>query len=167
MLDNFKRDLAIGKRAEVIVYDLLSSLAIGYDIEDVSNNCLFYYSGDLKAIDKSSGKEYFLEVKNDSRIADTGNVLCEVEVYYKNAGYYGKGNMDNDSDIYTVVSEIDSKVYFIDFNILKKIYKYGEYKEIEHRQQITYCYLVPIGLIKKMGGLIAVVDYSNKLAIAA
>lgn len=157
MLKDFNRDLAIGKRAEVIVYNLLSSL--GYHVEDVSNNCLFYYSGDLKVIDKD--KEYFIEVKNDSRIVDTGNVLCEIEVYYKNSGYYGKGNMDSDCDIYTVVSEVDSKVYFIDFSILKKIYKYGEYKEIEHKQQTTYCYLLPIGVIKKMGGLIGVVDYSE------
>lgn len=166
MLDNFYSDLAIGKQGEEIVKNALAALTTDFTFEDVSNNRSFFYCGDIKAIDKNSGKEYFIEVKNDSRIADTGNILCEDEVYYKNCDYYGKGNMQSDSDIFAIVSQAENKIYLIDFKILQANYRLGEYKAIEHKQQITYCYLLPIGTIKRLGGLLAIVNYRD-MAIAA
>ena len=116
--------------------------------------------GDIKAIDKS-GKEIYIEVKNDSRIADTGNVVCEEEVYYKERDYIGKGNMFCDNDIFAVVSQSEHKIYVIDYKILQANYRKGEYKEIVHSQQTSYCYLLPLTEIKKLGGLIAIVDYAE------
>lgn len=159
MLTNFYNDLAIGKQGEDIVKNALAALTNNFTFEDVSNDRSFYYCGDIRAIDKSSGKEYFIEVKNDSRIADTGNVLCEDEVYYKSCDYYGKGNMQSNSDIYAIVSQKENRIYLIDFKVLQANYKLGEYKAIEHMQQITYCYLLPIGVIKRLGGLIDIISY--------
>ena len=47
---------------------------------------------------------YFIEVKDDSRIADTGNVLCEERVFFREGNYYQKGFMYNDYEIFCVVS---------------------------------------------------------------
>lgn len=47
---------------------------------------------------------YFIEVKDDSRIADTGRVLCEERVCYKDGDYFQKGFMYSDYDIFCVVS---------------------------------------------------------------
>ena len=167
MLTNFAIDLEKGHRAEQQVLNVFSSLSLDYDFIDVSALKELFYCGDIKAVNRTTGKEVYIEVKNDSRIAETGNVLCEEEVYYKRSDYYGKGNMSSNCDIYVVVSEADSRIYVIDFKVLKDIYKkLGTYKEIEHKEQTTYCYLLEIGRVKQFNGLIAVID-ANKQAIAA
>ena len=158
MLNNFNRDLEIGKRAEQIVFEVFSSLDSDRKYEMVGGFREFFYMGDIVALDKDD-KPTYIEVKNDSRIADTGNVLCEEEVYYKRHDYYGKGNMECDCDIYAVVSEEQRKIYVIDFKVLKSNYRKGIYKVIEHPQQITYCYLLDLNTLKRLGGLISVVNY--------
>lgn len=161
MLNNFNTDLAAAKPAEKMVRNIFSSLTNEYRFEDVSNQREFYYIGDLKATSLATGKEIFIEVKNDSRIADTHNVLCEEEVFYKEYGYFDKGNMYCNSNIYCVVSEQEHKIYVIDFKVLKEIYKKGEFRTIDHPQQTTYCYLLPIWLIKKYNGLLDIIDYGQ------
>lgn len=167
MLENFERDLKRGKVGESIVKEVFTALTDDFAFEDVSNDRSFFYCGDIKAINKESGKEYFIEVKNDSRIADTGNILCEEEVYYKRYDYFGRGNMDGNSDIFAIVSEAEEKIYVIDFKILQKNYRLGEFKKLDYPQQFSYVYLLPLGTIKKLGGLIVIVDYSKEIAVAA
>ena len=65
--------------------------------------------------------------------------------------------MESDYDIYTIVSESERKIYVLDFKELKRIYRRGEFKQINHPAQITYCYLLPLGLAKK--AMIEVIDY--------
>ena len=90
MVKDFFKDLNKAKKAEQIVATALSNL--GYSVADVSNDRSFFYKGDL-LITLPTGEKKFVEVKDDSRIADTRNILCEEEVYYKEHDYYGKGNM--------------------------------------------------------------------------
>lgn len=158
MLDNFARDLAIGKRAEEIVYDTLSALDKDSKYEMVGDNPLYYHTGDIRVIDKA-GNERFIEVKNDSVIHKTGNVLCEDEVYYKQHDYLKDGNMYSNYDIYAVVSEEQREIYVFDFRVLKKNYRKGEYKVIDWPQQTSYVYLLNIKEIERLGGLISVVNY--------
>lgn len=160
MLVNFNADLAKGKRAEQIVRDVFTSLTKDYTFQDVSNDPLCYHKGDILATSWDK-RMIFIEVKNDEVIHKTQNVLCEEEVYYKEADYFAPGYMQNDYEIYCVVSEPESKIYVIDFKVLKKIYRKGEYKMIDWPQQFTDAYLVPLGLIKQHGGLIDIIDYSN------
>ena len=75
-----------------------------------------------------------IEVKNDSVIHATGNVLCEEEVFYKEYGYYRDGFMYNDYEIYCVVSEPSRKIYVMDFKVLKEHYKEGRYKYFDYAQ---------------------------------
>ena len=159
MVKEFERDLAIGKEAEEIVMDVVSALRSDLTLVDISGDFRYYHTGDIAAIDKKNNKIYFIEVKNDSRIADTGNVLCEEEVYYKKKDYYGKGNMYSNADVFAIVSKQNQKIYFIDFKVLKKNYTKGTYKKIEHPAQDTHCFLCDLGRIKQWGGLIDEINY--------
>lgn len=159
MLTDFFSDMENAKTGEHIVREAFTQLKPDYVFKDVSNDIYYYHKGDIRAIDKN-GKETLIEVKQDSRIAETGNVLCEDMVYFNDSGYKS-GNMHSDYEIYCVVSQTDTKIYVIDFSILKQIYKKGRYKIIPHTEQTTYCYLLPLTQIQECGGLLATIDYSE------
>lgn len=158
MLVNFKADLEKGHRAEQIVKEVFTNLTDKYTFTDVSNISSYYHRGDIIAT-AADGRQIFIEVKNDEVIHKTNNVLCEEEVYYKEADYFKQGYMYSNYEIYVVVSEPERKIYVIDFQVLKSIYRKGENKIINHYAQYSDVYLVPIGLIKKNGGLIDVIEY--------
>lgn len=165
MVKDFFKDLNKGRRAEQIVASALSNL--GYDVADVSDNRSFFYKGDL-LITLPSGEKKFVEVKNDSRIADTRNILCEEEVYYKDSDYYGKGNMQSDYEIYSVVSQEENKIYFLNFEVMKSIYKkFGDFKAINHYDQITYCYLLSLSDAIRCGALLGELTYCEEARVAA
>lgn len=159
MLKDFKKDLVIGKRAEKIVLDKLSSLTTDYNFTDVSRDYIYYDIGDIRATNKKTGKDLYIEVKNDSRIAETHNVLCEREVYYESTGKYKLGNMSCCGDIYIIVSESERKLYILDYKLLRKNYRKGIEKKIRHSQQTTYGYLCELALIKEWGALLYTIDY--------
>ena len=168
MLKNFYRDLNAARDAELLVRDLLAGATDAYTFEWVGDMPAYYSKGDIRAIDKTSGKEIFIEVKDDSRIADTGNVLCEVEVDYYD--YQVRGNIYNDFNIYVVVSKQQKRIYVIDGEVLKANYRQGYRKYIPHGEQATDAYLLPLGTIKRMGGLLATIEYdleSRQARIAA
>ena len=62
-------------------------------------------------------------------------------------------------DIYAVVSQAERKIYFIDFSILKQIYRKGSLFERKHATQTTIGYLVNLATIKKHNALLGVVCY--------
>ena len=105
--EQFIEDLNKAKPAENLVRETLSRLTSEYQFVDVSNDSDCFRKGDIKAI-AADNREIYIEVKNDSRIADTKRILCEDEVYYKHTGYCGKGNMHSDYDIYCIVSESEN-----------------------------------------------------------
>ena len=163
MVQQFYADLNKARQAEQVVRTTLSSLAPGYTFIDVGEDKQYYHIGDIKVIDNETGEEYFIEVKDDSRIAQTHNVLCEEEVYYSDYDQCVKGNMYSNYQYYAVVSRQEKKIYIFDFDTLKSMYKRGEYKVIPHYDQTTYAYLVPIGLIDRFGGLMDVIDFEECL----
>lgn len=131
MLVNFKTDLVKGHRAEQIVKEVFTSLTDKYTFTDVSDNPSYYHRGDIIAT-AADGREIMIEVKNDSRIGETKNVLCEEEVYMSEGDYFNKGSMYSDYEIYCVVSEPERRIYVIDFKVLKEHYRKGEFKRIFH-----------------------------------
>lgn len=156
MLDNFQPDLARGKVAERIVAELVQSA--GIQVEDISDLPQFRQLGDL-LVTLPSGQQYYLEVKNDGVIGETGNVLCEEEVYYKENDYYKTGFMYNHSDFLLVVYEPKREIYIFDFKKLQNIYKRGQFKIIDWPQQSSDCYMVPIWLAKKYGAWLDTINY--------
>lgn len=69
MLENFTRDLGIGRRAELIALEVFRSMTNEFIFEDVADQKEYYHIGDIKATEKATGDSFFLEIKNDSRIA--------------------------------------------------------------------------------------------------
>lgn len=159
MKENYNaKDCERGRRAEQLVLDLLSTKTDEYNFYDVANDpeCRIY--GDILALGEEDA--YYIEVKNDSKIGTTRNVLCEEEVFNKYTDRYELGNMACDGDIYCVVAEDTREIFFIDFKVMKEIYKrYGEYNIFDHYNQTTFCYLLPLTRIKQHGGLIKTLSY--------
>ena len=163
MFSQFQKDLFLAKGAERIVMNTLKSLTDDYIFTDVSYNANYYHKGDIKAVNKHTGAEYYIEVKDDSRIAETGNILCEYAVMRWDTLKPYNGNMFHDYDIYCIVSKSDKKIYIIDFNILERIYTKGKdikiYHEIEN--STTYCRLLPLKTLIDEGGLLYTIEYTD------
>lgn len=166
MLTNFYRDLEKAKAAEELVLKTFSSLSNQYTFTNVSDIPEYYKKGDIKAT-ALDGREIFIEVKDDSRIHETKNVLCEYEVYYIDSRERKEGNMKSFYDIYCVVSKAENKIYIFDFKKLKKFYMYGRRKEIPHSEQVTYCYLTPIKLLEENGALLHTINIEDAAAQAS
>lgn len=158
MLIDFWKDLEAAKPAEQLVLNTLASLATGYTFTNVSNVKECRYKGDILAT-AADGTKTYIEVKNDSRIAETGNILCEYQNYIKDGGYFIKGNMQSAYDIYCIVSQQQRKIYILDFSILQANYTKGKHKIIEHFDQDTYCYLLPLDDMRRLGGVLYELDY--------
>ena len=170
MNSQFYKDLEAARDAEYLVRDLLAGATKDYEFHWVGDNPTYYHKGDIAAVNKATGAVSFIEVKDDSRIADTGNILCEEQVEFFDCDYCRKGNMYNEFDVYVVVSKQAREIYVIRGEVLKANYKQGYKKYIPHKTQATDAYLLPLGVIKEAGGLLAVIKYdleSRQASIAA
>ena len=157
---DFWNDLNAAKKVEQKALEVFQGLTADYRLIDVSDNKQYYHKGDLMAIG-ADGTQYMLEIKADSRIHETGNVLCEEENFWYDSGTYSKGNMYSDYQYYCVVSEAARKIYVIDFKVLQDNYKKANHRfiKIPHNDNDCYCYLFPIGELKQLGGIITVVEF--------
>lgn len=163
MVSNFYSDLAKAKKGEAITLDVLKHTTDEYVFSDVSEDKAYYYKGDIKAVDDSWGlDEYYLDVKMDGCIARTGNILCEEKVYFKDGGYYCKGNMKSDYDYLAIIAVEAQLIYIIDFLKLKKHYKEGRAYSKDHGEQITYGTLFPMSKAWKYNMVEAVISYEKR-----
>ena len=155
--EQFNKDLQQGKEGEQIVKQYLQK--VGCQVKDVSEQPQYYHIGDF-FITSPSGQKRYVEVKNDTVIAKTENILCEEEVYFKENDYAKPGFMYSNYDIYAVVSQEEEKIYFFNFAKLKEIYKrFGTWKKIDHKDQYSNCYLLELCRAKQFGALMAIVNY--------
>lgn len=158
MVFDFWKDLQLARGAEDIVRETFSSLTDEFTFYDVGSQREYFHRGDIKAV-AADGREVFIEVKCDSCIASTHNLLCEEAVYYYSTGETVKGNFYSDYQIYCVVSQAERKIYVMDFAKLKTHYKSGKYRDIYHAEQITSCFLCPLDDVRAWGAMIAEVEY--------
>ena len=160
MVSNFYRDLKQAQKAEALVQRTMQKYFPSYCFKLVSDNPAYYHRGDILFIGVNDGKEHCIEVKNDSRIAQTRNVLCEEQVFYMENRQMIKGNMYSDYELYAVVSEQERNIYLLDFAVMKQLYKDGcRYTQIPHEEQITYCYLLPLRKLETAGGIIEILEF--------
>lgn len=161
MVSTFFKDLNEARKAEHFVCELLSSsYSDKYSFREVGSEREFYSKGDIEAT-APNGEKIYIEVKNDSRIGETRNILCEEAVYYKRENTEVKGNMYSNYEIYCILSESEQKIYFIDFKELRKTYRFGRACKVDHPEQITYCYLLPLFFLERSGGLLGVINYKD------
>lgn len=168
MASNFRRDHEKAKIAEHLVWEVLCNTDSDFDFEEVGDNPEWYYHGDIRAINELDNIEVGVEVKNDSRIADTQNVLIEVKVWSYKENRYLKPNLESNYDYYAVVAQQINTIYIMDWNVLKRIYKQGKpytkdhYDDNGRKSQKTIGTLVNLGLIKRNGGLLYTIKYNNE-----
>lgn len=157
--NEFLQDAAAARDAEQLVAAIMASLTSTWNFEVIEGEDENQHKGDIKVTDPVTGFSLFLEVKDDSRIATTGNVLCEVTKFFEDTKTFKPGNMSYDYEYYCVVSQESRTIYVIDFSILKQVYRQGIATTIYHENDTTYCYLVPLELIVEKGGLIRTIEY--------
>lgn len=156
MVKGFYDDLKKARKSEALVKHILEKVAPENTYTLTGD--WFQNYGDIEVI-TPEGEIHYVEVKDDSCIAKTRNILCEEEVYYGDSGKTLPGNMYSNYEIYCVLSRAERKLYVIDFSVLRANYKRGYYKEIPHPHQTTYAYMVELCKIKQWGGLIATLTY--------
>ena len=117
MTSDFFSDLTSAKGAEQKVLEKLSSLTNNYEFIDVSNEQEYWHKGDILAINKATGARTFIEVKDDSRIAETHNILCEDRIFFYESKKWVRGNFYSDYENYTIYSASKNKIYIFDFSI--------------------------------------------------
>lgn len=157
MLFNFNRDLQIGLSGEQTVKEVLESLTDDYVFTASDNQ----HRGDIIATNTTTGQKHYIEVKTDSRIGDTGNILCEESVYYYDNGEVAEGFMYRDYEIYCILSKSERKIYVIDFKILHQNYIKNSIKRkiLRYPDQESDCFFVQLATIAAAGGLIKVINY--------
>lgn len=155
----FGYDLQQARDAEQLVCRTLAQKDKSWNFEWVGDDAACFHMGDIRATDTYSGFSYYIEVKDDRRIADTGNILCEWKKYFYDTGETRRGNIKNDYDYYCIVSQQDRRIYVLDGIILRKYYQCGEMISIYHDNDITYAYLLPLSFIQKKGGLLHTITY--------
>ena len=158
MVNNFWSDLAQAQKVEQLALDVFASLTDSYTFYNVSGEREYFHKGDLIAIG-ADGRKVFLEIKDDSRIGETHNLLCEEQLYFHERNEWRKGNFYSDYQIYCVVSQDLRKIYIMDFAKLKAHYKSGKWKQIKHEEQTTYCYLCSLEDVRSWGAMIAEIEY--------
>lgn len=161
MVGNFYKDLANAKVGEGIVLEVLRNCTEKYEFEDVSNDKAYWHKGDIDAYNTTDNKHYFIDVKMDSKIGITHNILCEEEVYYAAEGVYSPGNMACDYDYLAIISVQCKCIYIIDFKLLKKHFKEGYDYTKNHGDQTTYGTLFPLFMARDYGMLEAIINYEE------
>lgn len=161
---NFWQDLAAAKKIEKQALHILQRLTAEHSFIDVSDLKEYYHKGDIKAT-AADGTEYMLEIKGDSRIHETGNVLCEEENYWYDTGLTTEGNMYSDYQYYCILSQAARKMVIIDFKVLQANYRNKSHRCIQHRHadNISTYYLFPLKELKELGGIIAVIDFEGDI----
>lgn len=151
---NFLADLEIGQKGEALVKQVLENLTDNFTFAASDDQ----HKGDILATD-ASGNRYYLEVKTDSRIADTHNILCEEEVFYYGNGQRKQGFMYSNYEYFCILSRSERKIYIIDFKVLKENYKSGWGKYLYYDDQDSYCYFIKLEKIADLGGLLYTINY--------
>ena len=160
--EDFKNDIAIAAKAERILFDCIDAeLGLNYDVQLKTDDEAWFKRGDVAILDYN-GKDIGIDAKDDGVCYRTGNIF--VEEYIDWRYYYTDGWIKAKYDVLAVVSQQDSKIYFIDFARLKK-----EYKQLRFRANVPSYFdahtcwgsLVKIARLRSEGLLLAEVTYTG------
>ena len=161
MNESFLDCLNKAKPAESIVLEVLSHCTKDYSFHDISDIKQLRHNGDIAARNTKDDTPFFIDVKDDSRIHDKRNILCEEEVYYEETGRWEKGFMYSGYDCLAILSKPEKKIYMVDFDGLKQHYKKGRYipSMKKNDYQESRVYLLPLFVARKYGFLLYEIDY--------
>lgn len=188
----FENDLKANRPAEYLAAELMHIMFPRCKVKFVGDDSKYYHYGDLVVI-KPNGKKIYIDVKNDGRWRDTGNLNAEDELWkrsYEMRWGLGKVNGFMRCANYNAVIYLDvyeKQFLFINFEKWKAVYnKEGYYttesgskrwydskgrKVMPHPfnsrnpYEITYGYLNPIDKMIDAGVVIGRVyfDYDGSI----
>lgn len=164
MVKGFYNDLRRAKEAEKIAYEVFNRLTLNLLFEDVSDERQYYHKGDLKIWDifNPSKECLFMDVKDDSVIHRTKNLFAEESVFYKENNSLQNGFMKNSTyDYIAYMSKSEKKIYLLDFKKWQECYKMGIYKEMFHKYQNSYGYLMKLNQAIELGVVLATINYEE------
>lgn len=165
MFKDFLSDLKKAQVGENIVCNVLSQL-LGEDDYTISNVALdkqLYDKGDISVTD-SWGDTVYIDVKDDSCICDTGNILAEHRVWFKGKGWLDGFMQKAQYNYVAYLSRADQKIYMLDFSLWKKYYKkvFKRHLYIDHNgEQTTDGYLMSLNKARELGIVIAEIIYDQ------
>lgn len=163
MVKGFYEDLAKAKKGEAIVLEVLSNATTDYDFNDVSNDQQYFHRGDIECYDNFWFVHYYIDVKDDSCVSYTGNILAEHRVWYRSSGWKEGFMQSANYDYVAYLSQPDNKIYMLDFEAWKKNYRkhFKKHINIPHGgEQTTDGYLMSLKEARELGIIIAEIDYS-------
>ncbi|MBQ2408866.1 MAG: hypothetical protein II309_05475 [Bacilli bacterium] len=164
MVKGFYNDLRRAKEAEKIAYEVFNRLTLNLLFEDVSDERQYYHKGDLKIWDITNlyKEDLFMDVKDDSVIHRTKNLFAEESVFYKENNSLQNGFMKNSTyDYIAYMSKSEKKIYLLDFKKWQECYKMGIYKEMFHKYQNSYGYLMKLNQAIELGVVLATINYEE------
>lgn len=151
---NFQKDLAFGKTGEQLAQQYLA--AMGYEIEDVSNN-REYFVKDIDFFADNGQQRMAVEVKTDSYMHISGNAVIET------MSNVGKGNKGwfyyTQATHIFYVEKATGVIHCVRFDELQQLFnekksqfkkKISTFKESGKYTKQTEFYLVPLSELKKL-----------------
>ena len=160
--ENMQHDMEIAEKAERILFDVIDAeLGLDYDVIYTAKEKEWRKRGDVAIMDYN-GKDIGLDAKDDGVCYRTGNIF--VEEYIDRGYYYEDGWIKAKYDVLAVVSQQDSKIYFIDFPRLKKEYRQLRFRfnvPSEFKNHTCYGSLVKLSKLRKCGLMLAEVKYEG------
>ena len=144
MYRTFQTDLTIGKQGEEMVMSAL--LKRGHMVVDVSDNAE-YRKKDIDIIISKNGKSATIEIKNDLRSNQTGNVYVEL-TNENNISRYGEGwfcYCDADYLCFVQAEKKQAHIVFRD-ELVRNCWN-NKYRKANSRD--TSGYIVPIWQLKQ------------------
>lgn len=155
-----------GKQAEQLVKDFLTNK--GYAVQDISEDC-DNYQNDVDFIVQKDGRTNKIEVKLDTRLAQTQNIAFEDAFFLKDKesgrteikpGYYHYSQCD----FLIFVSPDDTSLYMVHFRKLKEneadfqnCFKFTKFYSYTDKCQ-KGMRIVPVSTLKE-NGLLSVFSY--------
>lgn len=122
----FEYDKNFGRIYEIIVGEKLASSFLTMDVHDKEQ---YRDYGDfiIKKPGSANKKEYYIDVKADRRMAETGNIFVEV-ARAANGRDFRKGWIDKHYDYLSIVDTVNQDIYIINFHKLLKEFDWTDEK---------------------------------------
>ena len=144
-------DSEIARAAEELAIKVLSKALKDTTFESLHDDEGKFHYGDVLA--KKGNKEKYIDIKDDGRISETGNVFCESHKYfYDNPNKKHDGFMNNSLyDYLAVLDQVRGKLYLLDFKKLKNIYKNYRLVKSDLSDCTSFGNLVPLYVCRNKG----------------
>lgn len=154
-------DSEIARAAEELAIKVLGKALKDTTFESLHDDEGKFHVGDVVA--KKNGKEKYIDIKDDGRISETGNVFCEgYKYYYNKPGKKHDGFMQNSQyDYLAILDQVRGKLYLLDFEELKKIYNNYRLVRSDLSDCISYGYLVPLNVCRRKGILKCEITFTD------